>query len=289
MSERLFYGILEGFPRIRKMFGKLADYIVLMRPFTLLAPITVGVFLTLAVDGISYSSLTKGVYVGITLALAQAVGQIVNQVADAELDKIAKPYRPIPQGRVSKEEALGLSYLLAIAAVGRAFTISIYFGLMVCVMLFFAVFYSLPPISPRRVNPFLNLLWVAFSRGFIPIIAVMGLEHYKYAIISFIWCLGWQGTKDIPDVEADRKFGIKTIANTYGVKALKYLSALMTVALIVTIHYLKMYVFTPLIIIALWGLLRYEDKWIGENTIAWQVFYIGLALIPLMILINSIF
>ena len=72
-----------------------------MRPFTLLAPLSVGLILTLAVEGITYQALTRGVYVGITLALAQACGQTINQVVDAELDKLVKPYRPIPSGRVS--------------------------------------------------------------------------------------------------------------------------------------------------------------------------------------------
>jgi len=282
------YGITEGYPRVRRRFGRLADYVVLMRPFTLLAPITVGVFLTLAVEGITYQSLTKGVYVGITLALAQACGQIINQVTDVELDRLVKPYRPIPSGRVSREEALGISYLLMIMCVGRAFTISTYFGVMICVMLFFAVFYSLPPLSPRRVNSIINLLWISFSRGFLPIISIMGLDGVKYALIAFTWCLGWQGTKDIPDVEADRMFGIKTIANTYGVRGLKYLSAITTLVLCVIIYLNKFYVFTPLIVLSLWGLLRYEDRWRGENTVAWQVFYVGLSLIPMLIMFNKL-
>jgi geranylgeranylglycerol-phosphate geranylgeranyltransferase len=284
-----YYGIKQGYPILRRKFNRFVDYIVLLRPFTLLAPIMVGLFLVIATDGITYNSLAKGVYVGITLALAQACGQVINQVVDADLDKLIKPYRPIPSGRVSKEEALGVSYLLALAAVGRAFTISIYFGLMVCVMLFFAVFYSFPPLSPRKVNPVLNLTWVAFSRGFLPIVAVMGIDAWKYAILSFIWAFGWQGTKDVPDVVADRQYGIKTIANTYGVSALKALSTFTSIIFAVVAVYFELPIFLLLVPLALYGIAKYEAKWKGENTVAWAVFYIGLGVIPILILFNKLF
>jgi geranylgeranylglycerol-phosphate geranylgeranyltransferase len=283
-----YYGIEKGYPRLRKWFGRLADYIVLLRPFTLLAPIFVGLFLTIAVYGLTFQSLTRGVYVGITLALAQACGQTINQIADVELDKIIKPYRPLPSGRVSREEALGIAFLLMLASVGRAFTISVYFGLMVCLMLFFAVFYSLPPFSPRKLNAWLNLLWMAIPRGFLPIIAIMGYEGLHYAILSFIWCFGWQGTKDIPDVGGDRKFGIKTIANTYGVKALLILSAISTAVYTVLVLWLGKYLLLVVALIGLYGLLNYNEKWKGENTVAWAVYYIGLGFIPLLIMFESL-
>jgi len=283
-----YYGILEGYPRLRRFFGRLSDYLALLRPFTLVAPIAVGVFLSIASEGMTYTALTKGVYMGITMALAQACGQAMNQVADAELDKRAKPYRPIPSGRVTKEEALGIAFLCALAAVGRAFTISLYFGLMTCLMLFFAVFYSLPPISPRKVNPWLSLAWMSVSRGFIPIVAVMGPGAYRYGIIATIWTFGWQGTKDVPDVEADRAFGIKTIANTYGIKTLKALSAASTILILYFGVVLEKYTFLMLVPLAIYGLVNYEKRWRGENTVAWAVFYTGLAMVPVAILTEEL-
>jgi len=277
------------YPRLSRFFGKkLTAYLALARPFTLMPPIFVGVFLTLAVDGITIEGITKGIYIGLTMALAQAAGQILNQVADRELDKEIKPYRPIPQGKVSVEEAMGLAYLFSLLAIARAFTISLYFGLMTCVMLFFAVFYSMPPLSPRRVNPWLNHLWVSFSRSVVPILAVMGAGGWQYAVLAFVWTFGWQGTKDIPDVEDDEKYGIKTIADTYGVKVLK------TMSLASTIIYTALCVYwgVPLLAIniplAIYGLARYDKQWKGENTVSWGIYYIGLGLIPLGVLLEKI-
>jgi geranylgeranylglycerol-phosphate geranylgeranyltransferase len=283
-----YRGIKEGYPRVRRRFGKLADYIALTRPFTLIAPITVGLLLTLAAEGFTFQALTKGVYVGITLALAQACGQAMNQAMDADIDRLAKPYRPVASGRVTRDEAMGLAFLLALAAVGRGFTISVYFGLMVCLMLFFAAFYSLPPFSPRRLSAWLNLLWISFSRSFLPFIAVMGLKGFPYAILAFAWALGWQGTKDIPDVEADRRFGIKTIANTCGVEGLRAYSFVLTMAYGALALMLCRPLFLLLLPLAAYGLMRYDRPWRGENTIAWAVYYSGLGLMPLLVVLERL-
>ena len=281
MSNIVYY------PRLAKIFGKkLTAYIALARPFTLIPAVVVGLMLTISAEGLL--SFTKGIYIGLTLALAQACGQIVNQVVDRDLDKIVKPYRPIPRGSVTVEEATGLAYLCALLAVARAFTVSIYFGLMTCVMLFMAVFYSLPPLSPRRVNPFLSLMWISFSRGLIPIIAVMGLNAWRYALLSLIWAIGWQGTKDIPDVHGDSLFNIKTIANTYGVKALKKMSLLFTVLYSVVCILLEKHIFLIISCLGVYGLLNYERPWRGENTVSWAIYYVGLSGIPVLILLEQL-
>jgi len=278
------------YPRLSRVLGeKIAAYIALARPFTLAAPLFAGFFLTVASEGVSYGSLARGVYIGLTLALAQACGQVVNQVADRELDRVIKPYRPIPQGRVTVEEAVGLAWLFGIAAVGRAFTISVYFGLMTCLMLFFAVFYSLPPLSPRRVNPWLNHLWVSFSRSVVPVLAVMGPRGWRYAVLAFVWAFGWQGTKDIADAEGDRLFGIKTLANTYGVCALMALSTVSLLLYTALCAYLELPLFTVLVPLSVYGLFKYTSPWRGENTVAWAVYYAGLGLIPVLTALSELF
>jgi len=287
--------VKEYYPRLSRIVGrKMTAYLALVRPFTLAPPIFVGVFLTIAKMGFDFEAVTRGVYAGLTLAFAQACGQVVNQVADRELDKIVKPYRPIPQGIVTVEEAIGLAWLLALLAVARSFTISIYFGLMTSLMLFFAVFYSLPPLSPRRVNPWLNHFWVSFSRSVLPFLAVMEVDGWRYAILAFAWAFGWQATKDVPDIEGDRRFGIKTIANTYGVRAVKLLAVGGTIIYTVLAVVWRLWIFLLNVPLAVYGLLRFEGRWRGENTVAWMAFYVGLgatAVYPLIheVIIHSVY
>jgi len=216
------HGIREGYPILKKRFGRLVGYVQLCRPFTLIAPLAAGVLGVLAPVGhISFNHLVIAIYVGVTLAFAQACGQCINQYADADLDKIVKKYRAIPSGIISREEALGFAWLLALFAIARAFTVSVFLGLVILILLFFAVFYSLSPFSPRKIHPLLNTGWMALSRGFIPVFAVLsiygdGSNAWQYGVLAFVWIMGFQSTKDIADSAADRKFGIKTIFNTYG-------------------------------------------------------------------------
>jgi len=287
-------GVVKGYPRLRKRFGKLIGYIQLVRPFTLLAPLLAGIFGVLTpVSEVTFSHVTTAIFVGVTLALAQGAGQCINQFADAELDKMVKPHRPIPSGLVSREESLGLAWLLAMFAIGRSFTLSTFFGLTVLVLLFFAVFYSLTPFSPRKVSPLLNTAWMAFSRGFLPMLAVWSvygdLNHaWQYSVLAFLWVMGFQATKDVPDANADKRFGIKTIPNSYEP------GGLVVVMIVCTVFYtffalrFNAYVMLfvlPLAVLAISTMKKQTE--LIENTIAWGCFYLGLGLIYVLMFIGS--
>lgn len=278
-----FHGILKGYPRIKARFGRIAGYIQLVRPFTLLAPLSAGIFGVFSTTELSLSSLLLAIYVGTTLALAQATGQIINQYADAELDAIIKSYRPIPAKIIHRDEAIGIAWLTAIIAIWRAFTINTTFGTITITLIFFAVFYSLSPFSPRRIHPIFNILWMATSRGLLPVIAVWSIngnleKALPYALIAFLWVLGFQSTKDIPDSQVDRNYGIKTIVNTYGDAGLFILMLLSTWLFMITIAITRLVLMTfliPIAILSIYG--RNKKSRVTENNYGWLGFYVGLA------------
>jgi len=289
-----YYGIKKGYPRLQKYFGKLAAYVQLLRVFTLIAPLVAGVIGVLVpLREISFSNIETAVYIGITLALTQATGQCLNAYADSELDKQIKPYRPIPSGLVTREEALGLSWLLAIFAVGRAFTIGVFFGLMVLVLLFFAVFYSLAPFSPRKVDPMLNTAWMAVSRGFIPVYAVWSIYGdpamgMRYAVLALLWVMGFQASKDIDDVEGDRRFGIKTIPNVYGMRGLIFTMGVCTAVYTAVAAYFGLYPMLLILPLAAVAMLTTDKKsGLTENSYSWTCFYLGLATIYILMFVSS--
>jgi len=291
-----YEGIRKGYPRLRTRFGKLAGYIQLCRIFTLMAPLLAGIFGVLTpVKDVTFQHLYTAIYVGITLALTQATGQVLNQYADAELDKIIKSYRAIPSGLVSREEALGLSWLLAIFAVGRGFTISTFFGLVSLILLFFAVFYSLAPLSPRKIHPLANILWMAIARGLIPMFAVLSVfgdlsQAWKYSILAFMWMLGFQSTKDVPDVEGDKKFGIKTVPGSYGQRGLITLMVICSGLYAIISFCLRLYIMLLILPVAALAILttKKQSK-LTENTYAWLAFYLGLGLIYILMFLNQRF
>jgi 4-hydroxybenzoate polyprenyltransferase len=283
------YGIHYYYPRLRRFLGeKIVAYVRLTRPFTLLAPCLAGLFGVLApVRSITFRHFFTAIYVGVSLALLQAVGQIINQIVDADLDAMLprKKNRPIVSGRVSKDEAYGIAWLLAIFGILRAFTVSIQFGIMSIILLAFAIYYSLPPFSPRKIHPLLNTGWMALSRGFLPMLAVWSVygdisQAWPYAILAFIWVMGWQSSKDVPDVEADKTHGIKTIPNTWGVKGLQItmIFCLVWFGLSAVLFNLpSMLSLLPLGVISL-ATVKKEAN-LTENTYSWVCYYLGLGLI----------
>jgi len=284
--ELKFKGITRGYPWLSRRFGRLPAYIALLRPFTLVPCLVAGVIGVMTpLKQISLSNIETAVYIGITLALCQGAGQCLNQYADAELDKQIKPYRPIPSGLVSREEALGLSWLLAMFAVGRAFTIGVFFGLMVLVLLFFAVFYSLAPFSPRKLDPLVNTAWMAVSRGFVPMYAVWSIYGdtaigLRYSVLALLWVMGFQASKDIGDVEGDRAFGIRTIPNVYGTRGLITTMAVCTTVYTVVATYFELYPMLLILPLAAVAMLTTNKKsGLTENTYSWTCFYLGLAAI----------
>lgn len=286
-------GIAHGYPRLQKRFGKLVGYIQLIRPFTLLAPLLAGFFGVLTpVKTITMTHVTVAISVGMTLSLAQAAGQCMNQCADAELDKLVKPYRAIPAGLVSREEALGITWLVSIVAAGVAFIINTFFGFTILALLFFAISYSVTPLSPRKVDPLLNTGWTALSRGFFPIIAVLSVygsmhQAYQYSILAFLWVMGFQASKDVLDVEGDRKYGIKTIPNTWGVKGLLTIMIVCMATLTflsILFNFLFMLILLPPGVVAMVTVKKQAT--FSENTYSWVVFYLGLGLIYVLMFID---
>jgi geranylgeranylglycerol-phosphate geranylgeranyltransferase len=293
LRTRSPHGILSGYPQIRKRFGKISVYLQLIRPFTLLAPLLAGILGVLATTSLSFDYLFTAIYVGVTLALAQAVGQVINQYADVELDKIVKPYRPLPSGLLTREEALGVAWLLALVSIARSFTISTFFGLLTLTMIFFAVFYSLSPFSPRRVHAVLNVLWMAFSRGFLPVVAVWSIhgtfeKALPYALLAFIWVLAFQSTKDIEDVDGDRKFKIKTMFSAYGYRGLRVWMIVCSIIYTVVTAYFGLHLMLALMFIAGWSFAGISKKSrFTENNIGWTFYYIGLAFVYVLMFLSE--
>ena len=152
----------EPYSRERLIPVRIRGYIDLLRPFTLIPPFFVSMFImfsSLIYNGkIALLSNWWGLIVTIaqaslTLAILNAASNALNQATDVESDSISKPYRPIPRGVVKPDEAQSIAYILYFFALLRSLTINIWFGLFVFIIMLFTVTYSLPP----RIKRFLFL------------------------------------------------------------------------------------------------------------------------------------
>lgn len=111
---------------------------------------------------------------------------------------------------------------------------------------------------------------------------------WQYAVLAFLWVMGFQGTKDVTDAEADKKFGIKTIPNQYGVGGLVttmvVCSALYGISTLIFSAYIMLLV---LPLAALAGFTVKRETEIIENTVAWGSFYGGLVILYVLMFLSE--
>jgi len=206
----------------------------LSRPFTLLAP-ALG-FASGAVT--AAGAVPRDVFsrdlvlfpvIGLTMAaVLNAASNALNQIYDLEIDRVNKPRRPLPSGRISIAEAwlftavgyavaLLLAWLVAPGGRQECFWIVVAATLMTFV-------YSMPPFRTKRLGIWANVT-IAIPRGVLLKVAgwsavktVAGIEPWFIGGIFGLFLLGASTTKDFADMEGDARGGCRTLPIIYGVR-----------------------------------------------------------------------
>ena len=178
----------------------------------------------------------------------------LNQITDIEIDRINKPFLPLASGAFS----LRTGYWLIFVSVFISLVIAAWFGkyllLTVLLSLLLGTAYSLPPFRLKRFH-----FWAAFC-----IIAVRSLIvnlllflHFHFQINGsqhvppVIWLLtstmffysiviAW--FKDIPDMEGDRRFQIRTLSLRLGAKTVFRTGNLLIAVVSICLIFLPFYV-----------------------------------------------
>ncbi len=286
----------EPYTKNRFLSKKFRGYLDLLRPFTLLAPFFVSMFImfaSLVYNDKFYEFPDWWIIISqasLTLAFLNGASNALNQATDVESDKISKPYRPIPRGVVERDEAQSIAYILYLFALLRAVTINTWFGVFVFLIMLFTVVYSLPPRMKRFL--FVNQVWIAIPRGLFAVLASWSVfgDPFKMlpltiGIIALLFFMGAMTTKDIVDCEADRKTGTRTLINTYGIKKAAFISLpflvipFAMIPFLIHYHIINSY-FLPLTIFIIPGfmifylMLKQQQSETLENVQAWSLMYV---------------
>ncbi|QCE05328.1 homogentisate solanesyltransferase [Vigna unguiculata] len=162
----------------------------------------------------------------------------INQIYDISIDKVNKPYLPIAAGDLSVQSAW---FLVIFFAVAGLFIVGFNFGPFILSLytlgLFLGTIYSVPPFRMKRF-PVAAFLIIATVRGFLlnfgvyyATRAALGLAFEWSSPVVFIttfvtfFALVIAITKDLPDVEGDRKYQISTFATKLGVRNIAFLGS----------------------------------------------------------------
>jgi len=312
-TDQYFGKLTMKQPYRRKRFFSehIRGYIDLLRPFTLMAPFIVSMSVMVASLIYTNASIPQNWWqtvgnASFTIAIVNAASNALNQAADKEGDKISKPYRPVPRGIISADEAQSLAYLLYLFALLRAVIINQWFGFFVFLIMIFTVVYSLPPRTKRFL--LLNQIWIAIPRGMLGILAgwsVFGNPWEPLPLmiggLATLYLIGGMTTKDIVDEKADRLVGVHTLVNMFGVRRAAIISfpflisPFVLIPLLIDRGFLEVYLW-PLTLLMIGSLLIFylmfrgdEESQTLENIHAWSVMYFVYMIYALGFAILTIF
>ena len=207
---------------------KIRAVIDLVRPATLVAPIIGGTMAALM--GLVYTGSFKDfdilkLFFGvIALVILNGASNSFNQVTDYQIDKVNKPYRPLPKKVLSLKEAMWISIILYILAGVRALFVSPTFFLIVVCLVLLTLVYSAEPFRLKN-RLWLNNINIAVARGGLGLLAGWAIftpvNHviiWACALVITLYLVGMTVCKDFNDIIGDRKYGSKTLPVVYGKK-----------------------------------------------------------------------
>jgi 4-hydroxybenzoate polyprenyltransferase len=212
---------------------RLRTFVDFARPFTLVAP-ALGVVSAAATAIGAYprepwsGSLVLLPLLGAAMAaMLNVASNALNQIYDLEIDRINKPTRPLPSGRMTIREA----WIITMASFATSFVLAWFvapggrheFFWMVVAAAVLTTLYSVPPFRTKRLGIWANVT-IAIPRGVLLKVAgwssvksMAGLEPWYLGAIFGLFLLGAMTTKDFADMEGDRRGGCRTLPIQFGV------------------------------------------------------------------------
>jgi len=175
-----------------------------------------------------------------SLFLAISGSTVLNMVYDRDIDAIMPrtAHRPLVTGEVSKSEALLLGVILSITGVVWALSLSVLFGFVVFLGLFFdAVVYT---VLLKRKTPW-SIVWGGISGG-MPILAgrVLGAGQIDiigllFTVAILLWIPTHILTFSIRYQKDYKSAGVPTFPSWYGVKKTRLIIAVSSVGAAISI------------------------------------------------------
>ncbi len=148
----------------------------------------------------------------------------LNQWSDVEVDRINKPWLPIPAGLLSRSNALHIVVVCGVLALLAAAFFSLWFVGLIALIMAIGTAYSLPPLKFKR-NHLLAAACISVVRGLLVNIGFYLHFHYELtgrwgldasvwplAVFVFAFSLGIAWFKDIPDTLGDAEYKFGTLA-----------------------------------------------------------------------------
>ncbi len=167
-------------------------------------------------------------------SLIGAAGNVVNDIMDLEIDRINKPWRPLPSGRMSVRSAWILYAILNIVGLSTALALGIPNGVVAAtaILLLFLYSWRLKKVLLVGNNVVASLSGIVLVYGGLP--APNPMNSLVPAIFAYLLILGREFLKSLEDVEGDKKFGVATLATAFGPRV-AYVASIIVIAILIAL------------------------------------------------------
>ncbi len=155
-------------------------------------------------------------------------GNVLNDYFDLEIDKVNRPERPIPSGKVSPKGAVVWAALLFAAGIIAACFTNVWCLAIALINVVILIIYA----AKFKGIPFLGNLSVAYLSGSIFLFGgfLVGPESFLVMLplfaITFFGTLARELLKDAEDIEGDRLGGARTLPMQLGVRRTAFLAVI---------------------------------------------------------------
>ncbi|OYT53140.1 MAG: digeranylgeranylglyceryl phosphate synthase [Candidatus Altiarchaeales archaeon ex4484_2] len=174
---------------------------------------------------------------GLAAFLIIGAGNILNDYFDIEIDKINKPNKPLPAGRISKSDALMLSIILFLFGVGLSKLVNHYIlylaALNTVVLILYATYSKRLLFVSNLVISYLVASVFVFG-ALTNVRSIASLDDSVFTVLSvlvlcsFLMTLSREIIKDIEDVKGDKYKYAQTLPVRFGTSTARKVAALFT-------------------------------------------------------------
>ncbi len=199
------------------------------RPFTLIAPAlgmlsggmtALGAGRPLPLQPMLFVKILLGTLMA---AVLNGASNGINQIYDLAIDRVNKPKRPIPSGRITIREAGWVTAALYVPAAALAALVGWQTFVLATAAAVLTIVYSVPPFRTKRFGALANLT-IALPRGLLLKVAgwsavrsvLAGGEPWYIGLIFGSFLLGASTTKDFADMKGDAADGCITLPVRFG-------------------------------------------------------------------------
>ncbi len=217
--------------------SKLLLYLKFLRPFTLYPPavgmISGGITAFGAYPRCAFTPvIALDIFIGsLMAALLNGASNALNQIYDLEIDRINKPHRYLPSGKISRKEAWTIAAMLFIISLILAGLVNRQCFMLAAIATVMTYFYSAPPLRTKRLGIIANVT-IAIPRGLLlkvcgwsTVKTIYAFEPWLIGLVFGLFLLGATSTKDFSDIKGDRADGCMTLPIKYGVNQAAWMIA----------------------------------------------------------------